>query len=739
MSSTKQTVFALDCSGSTGGVSDYWKHVNSILNENQDRITKYILWHSKPTIVSLSEIKKWIQSRKGCGGTLPQEIIPYLNDGDDLILITDGEIGKGDVDCVNRNMLSKTLNSCDAHIISRRPDVSVVCGFSRGVNSTIKTYGDRIETIATLTEEDFRIVDQLDNLTLEEFLSKYKTIHQVLLNKMIGLNNIDKKLHDTLVAMKAKLHKEFIRSISGSFDIDTPLTEGRYEDAKIVSKRMIDEYYGFSPVKEFSSKFDTLINIVSAKTDFSVNQYNAIKSNTFSTATTLGQEEPETLLSYDVKKMECPIMLEEDAPVIPILSGEPVLFGEDKKVIDQILKNPLSILGFSNIVDKIKARLSQSIGIFSYCQICKTTNIHPMTREEMSGCIPLGSNKEYVNEASNAIMHLFTGGKVLGNVDLYYAVIYFIVKGIKYFDGVIEHVTDQMKYRMDNHKTSASLSGITDYVGTRILFKEAVWFVLTSGSLYTDNSIIPLRQHAFVIHYLLALNDLNGYIISKEDLNYCYTTRKMLSFLQKCKKDSHFKDQIRAQYQQHLILNDTYVFLDSPIDMLDDDENVKKNYAISLVVNPSKSASDISISDIPTSVTLPIEDNTWGYGSNIRHYKCTISTKTCRPIYNVDRDRTWEDSYKEFYQNCKMLSLNKYFGDYVVEKGEYPIITNFILYVWKRETGKGETTLPTNIENCVNKTYDEYSEIMSTISPSDFVNRFTKSVSRIDRSEMEKE
>lgn len=118
-------------------------------------------------------------------------------------------------------------------------------------------------------------------------------------------------------------------------------------------------------------------------------------------------------------------------------------------------------------------------------------------------------------------------------------------------------------------------------------------------------------------------------------------------------------------------------------------------------------------------MTLPVQDNIWGYGLDPRHYHCSISTKTCRPIYNVDRDRTWEDSYKEFYQNCKMLSLNKYFSDYVVEKGE--------------------TTLPSVIEDCVHQTFNEYNEIIRKVSPSDFVYRFTKSVSRDVRAVMEKE
>ena len=68
----------------------------------------------------------------------------------------------------------------------------------------------------------------------------------------------------------------------------------------------------------------------------------------------------------------------------------------------------------------------------------------------MSGWIPLGSTREYVNEATNAIMHLFTGWRKK-NVDLYYAVLYFNCKDIPFLSDVFPLVQEQMIYRMSNH------------------------------------------------------------------------------------------------------------------------------------------------------------------------------------------------------------------------------------------------------------------------------------------------
>ncbi len=558
-----------------------------------------------------------------------------------------------------------------------------------------------------------------------------------------GLN---KKLHDILVSLKQKLTKQFIETMSKQ-DFDSYLKDGDYEGAKLVSQTMINEYYGCSPIKNFSSKFDTLIGIVSGKTNFSVNQFNAIKANTFTTAPIVQSEDHESLTNEGVSLMECPIMMTEDAIVIPILSGEPILYGEDKKVIDQVMKNPLSILSYDHLVDKIKSRLSQSFGLYSYCEIYKTTRLDPLTREPISGCIPLGSNREYVNEATKAIMHLFTGGRILGNVDLYYAVLYFICNDVEFLSDVFYQIQEQMIYRMNNHKTSASLSGMAELVGTKILFKEAIWFVLTSGSLYTDNTIIPIRQHAFVQDKLIELNSLNGYRISLEDLQYCKLTKMMLSMLQRCKKDPQFQDKIRSLYQSHIRLvegeKSVYIFFNSLIDMssysVDEINEIKMQYIISKLVDPSKSASDIKIGNVNVDlIDFPVFTDIWSDREIYKHYPCIININTCRPIYRLSESTTWEDSYKEVYSYEKILSLNKYFGDYVYEKKEYPNIEQLALYTWKRESGKGETTLPSTIMKSCELIINDYQDIISSITPEVFAERFNLSVNRIERERLEK-
>ena len=57
MSSVKQTVAAFDCSGSVGGDSTYFRNAKDILDQNQSKITKYLLWDDKVKVEHVIEFE----------------------------------------------------------------------------------------------------------------------------------------------------------------------------------------------------------------------------------------------------------------------------------------------------------------------------------------------------------------------------------------------------------------------------------------------------------------------------------------------------------------------------------------------------------------------------------------------------------------------------------------------------------------------------------------------------------
>lgn len=734
----KQVIFAVDVSGSTNRSTLYWKNVNDIYKENINRITKILFWSDFVVVVSKDALEYRIKQMSGTGGTSPQMIIPFINSGDDLILITDGEIHPAEVCTVDNMMKDFKLNSCDAHVISPHPNVSVICCFTRGITSSVSVHWSVSSLITKVSGDEFIVLQELDKLSVSDFLDKYDKIYQVIVNVTTGAPD-NKVLHDNIVKLKARMLKEFVESNKGTHKFPDMVTTDTYSEAKEMSKLLIKEYYGSSEITDFSAKFDKLISRTANTSNFSINSYNPIQTNSFATANVVEQSDIESLADIEIDKtVQCPILLDVDSTVIPILEGDPILYGIDKEMANQIQRNPLSILSSPELIEKIKNRISPHFGLEAYCTIMENSKLHPTTRANMVSCIPLGCQHSYVNEASKAIIKLFTGGKILGNVDLYYAVLYFVTKDIGYLSNVHSDIREQLIYRMKTHKTSASLSGMADFVNTRILFKDAVWFTLTSGSLYTNNAHIPLRSHIYVTDHLLELNELNGYYISTEDREYIRKTKMLLRSLFMCKKNKNYKNEVKSKIQNHMVIDNFIVFIDGVNPDFDvNDTDTILEFVCSKLVNQNMNASQVNVSSIDLS-SYSIENN-WDY--EVSGYEVPICTATCRPFYKITDDITWEISHKRLFTDKKVLSENKYFGEFVCEMGKYPSITDLILYSYVRETSKENamSTLPITMVDDLTSIVTSYNNVITKITPEEFSKRFKKSANRETRMIMEDE
>ena len=162
--------------------------------------------------------------------------------------------------------------------------------------------------------------------------------------------------------------------------------------------------------------------------------------------------------------IECPIILDEDVPQILIDECDPVLLGFDKFIVDDIAACPLRILNYPEVKAKLKSRLSNYIGIKFADQFMK----NPFTQNKLLGAIPLGTHPSHVKVGNYTIAKLMSGGKILGNLNMFYAVIWYIIKEkeIQYLNDVEKNVTEHLIYRLKNSKTYISLSGLAQFVTT---------------------------------------------------------------------------------------------------------------------------------------------------------------------------------------------------------------------------------------------------------------------------------
>lgn len=104
----------------------------------------------------------------------------------------------------------------------------------------------------------------------------------------------------------------------------------------------------------------------------------------------------------------------------------------DKNAVNNVIDNPLNAFNYPEFIAAIAAHLDVAISLEGYQESFKAGV--PMTKSPISNCdlcgaITFGFDKEHAKVTDCTIANLLSQGKSLGNINLWYAVIYFIVKG----------------------------------------------------------------------------------------------------------------------------------------------------------------------------------------------------------------------------------------------------------------------------------------------------------------------
>lgn len=84
----------------------------------------------------------------------------------------------------------------------------------------------------------------------------------------------------------------------------------------------------------------------------------------------------------------------------------------------------MRILNYPDVRAKVKARLSNFMGVKFGDKFLK----NPFTQNKLLGAIPLGSHKSHVTVGNHTIAKMMSGGKVIGNFNMYYAVVWYLIK-----------------------------------------------------------------------------------------------------------------------------------------------------------------------------------------------------------------------------------------------------------------------------------------------------------------------
>ena len=111
-------------------------------------------------------------------------------------------------------------------------------------------------------------------------------------------------------------------------------------------------------------------------------------------------------------------------PQILIDECQPLLLGLEKAFVDDINACPLRILNYPLLKNKLKTRLSNFTGTKYSDKLRK----NPFTQNRLLGAIPLGTHKSHITVGNHTIAKLISNEKVMGNLNMWLAVIWILVK-----------------------------------------------------------------------------------------------------------------------------------------------------------------------------------------------------------------------------------------------------------------------------------------------------------------------
>lgn len=777
-----ESVVAYDCSGSTdsryGDTKFYHTKTQDIVKNLNIETTLFIRWDVNCDIISKKDLKDINMKEMGFGGTSPVNLFSFIkniNFKGHLIFISDGQIDNSSANICSDILFDYKFSKVNIYLIYTGGIVneSVSCAITRNSPHEIEIYKNKEyyndPILISVTNNDFNMVNNLDSIsTIEKFMEQKDTLKNVLFSINTGTKG-NKILHSKLVELKNKLIK--IESKSYAKNINDPVSRliDSFEKQKL-SLSILDEvwkmYYKLDDDNEDDNEDDwkkvidkfiswcsgTLSNAFD-RNKISNREAKAIITPVFPSENIQILEE-----QMDNLKITCPITLSDSTNIIVLMKKTDlnVFNNLPTNIKDSLINCPLNALKNNDILNYIKSLFDCVISIEAYKELVEhgISDSSPLTRDDIFGGLCLGKDKSHVNATNSTLRYILTGGKSLGNIDLWFAILYFLIKR-----GHVEHLKEylpafeeHMKFRLLKSKSYMCLSGLPSYPTYSVPLGLAMWcsvMATTSElSLMKNASFDPLRMHlAYSIDIIELLNILNISVPNNliEHINRLKMLRIFLQEVKKGKDDAlKLKNQVEALFYNAIETSELWVFIDgTPSEeqinkvksrlpkVCENFSNTDIKYILD-ICDSNKAESDINISYRYTNrKNIITNTKTWDFTNDVPSSTIRICPETCRPYYNVaDKNgfkSTWLDQAIKVY-GYNLFSTDNFYGRYISEHKQYPSKSKFLNYIFLYYYTRGKMTLPICIEQFVDEVLDDYQDIMINISPIDFAERWTESI-----------
>jgi len=296
----------------------------------------------------------------------------------------------------------------------------------------------------------------------------------------------------------------------------------------------------------------------------------------------------------------------------------------------------------------------------------------------------------------------------------------------------------------------------------------ALWFCVNSIEVMdminneSDDARNRLRSFGESAKHLLELVDIFEYPYDRVWTTKQLKLYKAFAWMMNQEKDytkmglvkPSWRDLLRAQYQNSIIVRKTIIFLDGPVENPPalPDFGIKLKYLLALeqLVDKTKTTNSIMIPMNFQGLPIPQAVTNYGYPNPMSaeafNTPTVICPKTMRP-YVIDRKekKFWKECAEKFYGPLdKQISNYNYFIQYVMENDYYPTREGFIYYTAKKQANRElntRDTLPLYTVPFVDGMFNDYEQVLGKdfkdVSVADFKRLAFASMREEDRKKLD--
>ena len=721
-------LLAHDFSGSTYGCQKYFDTVKSIYQLTPTPFTDFLLWSTSYKYVTQNEYEKILERKDGAGLTNPHVIVDWMLKNDfngEVVLITDGQIPISSVEYLDK-ILEKAegkiqITKIECYLIqtnSSKLDTTVIAPFIRRYPNEVILYGKEVEPlqITTGTQTQEELIETIRSIkSIDEFQNQSNCVFSNVVTKMMG-KPINIEIRDEILKLQKRLVSE-LRIPPKNFDLKGLLDAFKNHDIKnmkILSLQLNQAYHNQHSNMTWPSLIFHLLRMANG----SLNQvYSVHALGTGFQADRIRRadvaehfEAAETESTNCDADFICPITYEEESDVVLLIKKptKPLLSGIEHDKVNEIITCPLAALKYKDFIKTLIEHIDHPISL-SAMKSAENSNIpikvSPLTRAPILGGLCLGAAEDHSKATNWTIANLMTGGKKVGNMDQWFALIWYLteINQIPYLNPILPKLRQHMIYRLHNHNGTASLTAIPDICQTSLPVGICCWF-----SLNIDSNRF-LQVHANEVPVFIKMVELAGYPIDPNVI------RKSLivSTEEGCKRIGQqiLPSLIEASYVTSKLYPN--VIIDGE---LNEEEKAK-----------AMSELPLSFSQIPTQILRIVVNHllggkinddipsvNWAYGLEpCKMPPIPICPTTLRPFLLVPHSFTpWtKAATAAFCPKNELINCHAQYIYYVNRYKKFPSKTELAEFCMKMIVPKRKPTLPAQIDQFMDCVVDGYNDV----------------------------